>query len=158
MYFNYEVTYKYMPFNLQAAMGYAQFQRIDELVGKKNGIYRSYRERLADIDDIQLNPEPEYVYNGAWITGLLPGKSYGLDKLELIRLLGESGVPARPFFYPLSSLPAFGSREDEHREKNPVAYDICYRGVNLPGALILTEEQIDEVCDGVRKVLEGISR
>ena len=155
-YFNFEVTYKYMPFNLQAAMGYAQFQRIDELVGKKNWIYRSYRQRLADIDDILVNPEPQHVYNGAWITGLLPGKSYGIDKLEMIRRLGELGVPARPFFYPLSSLPAFGSQADIYREKNPVAYDVCSRGINLPGALIVTEEQIDEVCDGVREVFKGL--
>ena len=51
-YYNTEVTFKYMPFNLQAALGYAQFQRMDELVGKKRWIWKGYRERLADIPDL----------------------------------------------------------------------------------------------------------
>ena len=59
MYFNYEVGYKYMPFNLQAALGYAQFQRLDELVAKKRWIWSMYKERLADIPDLNFNPEPD---------------------------------------------------------------------------------------------------
>ncbi len=152
-YYVYEVTYKYMPFNLQAAMGYAQFQRIDELVGKKRWMLEHYRQRLADIPDITLNPEPEGGVNGAWITGLLIGKSHGIDKLEAIRRLGEMDVPARPFFYPLSSLPAYPGARERYQELNPVAYDICARGINLPGALIVSEAQMDFVCDGICRLL-----
>jgi len=152
-YYNYEVAYKYMPFSLQAAMGYAQFQRIDELVGKKHWIFECYKEKLADIEDIKLNPEPEGVFNGVWITALLIGKSYNMDKLEAMAKLEELGLPARPFFYPLSSLPAYPGCEAIYRPRNPRAYDICARGINLPGALILTEEQIDVVCDAIHKIL-----
>ncbi len=61
-YFNTEVTFKYMPFNVQAALGYAQFKRINELVGKKRWILNSFKDRLSDIPDIQLNPEPEHYF------------------------------------------------------------------------------------------------
>jgi len=152
-YYNYEVAYKYMPFSLQAAMGYAQFQRIDELLGKKRWIYEMYKEKLSDIEDIKLNPEPEGVFNGVWITALLIGKSYNMDKLEAMAKLEELGLPARPFFYPLSSLPAYPGCQEIYRPRNPRAYDICARGINLPGALILTEEQIDVVCDAIHKIL-----
>jgi perosamine synthetase len=152
-YLNEEVAYKYMPFNVQAAMGYAQFQRIDELVAKKQWILHSYKEKLADVPDIEFNIEPADVDNGAWITAMVPGASYGLDKHELMEQLAKVGVPSRPFFYPLSSLPAYLCAQEIYREKNPVAYDISSRGINLPGAMNLTEEQIDFVCDGVRKVL-----
>jgi perosamine synthetase len=152
-YFCYEVTYKYMPFNLQAAVGYAQFQRLDELVQKKRWIFDQYREKLSDIEDIEFNAEPEGGFNSAWITALLPGKSYGMTKQELIKRLQDVGVPSRPFFYPLSSLPAYPGMESIYRPRNPVAYDICARGINLPGALIMTEDQIDAVCAGVRNVL-----
>ena len=153
-YYNYEVTYKYMPFNLQAAMGYAQFQRIDELIAKKRWIFESYKERLGDIEDIQFNAEPEEGFNSVWITGLLIGKSYNMDKLEAMAKLKELGLPTRPFFYPLSSLPAYPGFEEIYRQRNRRAYDICSRGINLPGALIMTEEQIDRVCAGVRKILK----
>lgn len=153
MYYNYEVTYKYMPFNLQAAMGYAQFQRLDELVAKKRWIFEGYKTRLADLEDIQFNAEPEGGFNSVWITGLLIGKSYHLDKLQAMAKLQELGLPARPFFYPLSSLPAYPGYEPIYRPRNPQAYDICARGINLPGSLIMTEDQVDIVCEGVRKVL-----
>src|SRR5207237_4601679 len=68
IYYNYEVTYKYMPFNLQAALGYAQFQRLDELVEKKRCMWKAYMNRLQEIDDLKFNAEPDAVYNSAWIT------------------------------------------------------------------------------------------
>jgi perosamine synthetase len=152
-YYNYEVTYKYMPFNLQAAMGYAQFLRIGELLARKRWILEGYRARLADIPDIELNPEPEGGVNGAWITGLLIGRSYRMTKIEAMDRLKAMGLPTRPFFYPLSSLPAYPGQEARYRPRNPRAYDICSRGINLPGALIMTEDQIDAVAAGVRRLL-----
>ena len=143
VYFNYEVTYKYMPFNVQAALGYAQFQRIEELVGLKRNQLKMYRQRLGEIDDIILNTEPESGVNGAWITALLFGKSHKLKALEVVEKLAEMDIPARPFFYPLSSLPAYPMARVKYEPMNPVAYDISTRGINLPGSAILTEGQID---------------
>jgi perosamine synthetase len=156
-YFNYEVTYKYMPFNLQAAMGYAQFQRIDELIAKKRWIFEAYKDRLGDIEDIWFNAEPEGGFNSVWITGLLIGKSHRINKVQAMDKLKELGLPTRPFFYPLSSLPAYSGLEAVYRPRNPRAYDISARGINLPGALIMTEDQIDCVCDGIRKILKQSS-
>ena len=153
MYYNYEVTYKYMPFNLQAACGYAQFQRIDELVQRKREHLCYYREALADIDDLHMNPEPPGGVNGAWITALVFGESHGMTKSRAIEELAKLDVPARPFFYPLSSLPAYPGCRDEFMPKNPVAYNTADRGINLPGAANLTHEQIDKVCSGIRKVI-----
>lgn len=151
-YYNYEVTYKYMPFNLQAAMGWAQFQRIDELIAKKRWIFESYKERLADLVDVEWNAEPVDGSNSVWITGLLLGRSHGLTKQEAMKRLESYGLPSRPFFYPLSSLPAY-DQESTYRPRNPNAYDICSRGINLPGALIVTSGQIDRICDGIRRML-----
>lgn len=152
-YYNYEVTFKYMPFSLQAAMGYAQFQRIDELIKKKRWIFDSYKVKLQELEDIEFNAEPEGGFNSVWITGLLIGKSHNMNKLEAMEKLKALDLPTRPFFYPLSSLPAYPGMESVYRPRNPHAYDICSRGINLPGALIMTEEQIDFVCDGLKKVL-----
>lgn len=154
MYYNYEVTYKYMPFNLQAALGYAQFQRLDELVGMKRAIWQKYKERLADIEDIEFNAEPKGVYNSVWITALVFGKSHQMTKLDAIDKLQEIGIPARPFFYPLSCLPAYPGSEEKYKSRNPRAYDISGRGINLPGALNLTDDQIDAVCAGIRRILD----
>jgi len=152
-YFNTEVAYKYMPFNVQAALGYAQLQRIDELVGKKRWIWKGFCNRLADIPDILLNPEPEGVTNGVWATALVFGKSHGMTRDRALVELPKLRLPARPFFYPLSSLPAYPGREAEGRKNNPVAYDTSERGINLPCALNLTEHDLDLVSKGIHGLL-----
>jgi perosamine synthetase len=152
-YYNTEVAFKYMPFNVQAALGYAQFQRIEELVERKRWIWNGYRERLAGIPDIQLNPEPADVHNGVWCTALVFGKSHEMTRDKALAETPKLGFPSRPFFYPLSSLPAYPGREVEGRTNNPVAYDISERGINLPCALNLTEHDLDVVGRGVRRLL-----
>jgi perosamine synthetase len=153
MYYNYEVTYKYMPFNVQAALGYAQFQRLDELIGRKRDQLLFYKTHLRDVEDIELNPEPEGGVNGAWITALLFGKSHQITKQEAIDRLAELGIPVRPFFYPLSSLPAYPGSRERYESRNPLAYDICSRGINLPGAANLTEDQMLRICEGIQSIL-----
>jgi perosamine synthetase len=154
MYFNEEVTYKYMPFNVQAALGYAQFHRLDELIGRKREIYEWYKDGLQGIEDIELNAEPEGGFNSVWITALAFGRSHNLTKARAMERLLELNVPSRPFFYPLSSLPAYPGREAEGRRRNPVAYDVSDRAINLPGAMNLTREQVDFVCAGIRTMLQ----
>lgn len=151
-YFNTEVTFKYMPFNVQAALGYAQLQRIEDLVNKKRWIWQSFCDRLADIPDILLNPEPEYVKNGVWATALIFGKSHGMTRDKALEEIPKLGLPVRPFFYPLSSLPAF-NREEEGRRNNFVAYDVSERGINLPCALNLTNTDLDRYSEGLHKLL-----
>jgi len=150
-YFNEMVAYKYMPFNVQAALGLAQFRRIEELVKIQRHHYEFYRNELSDLD-VQFNHEPENVFNSAWITGMVVGQEYNLNKHELMAALSEIGVPSRPFFYPLSSIPAF-ELENVYNHKNNIAYDVSSRGINLPGAANLTDDQLKFISDGIRKVL-----
>lgn len=153
-YYNYEVTYKYMPFNLQAALGYAQFKRLDELVGKKRWIFKEYKKRLSDIEDLQFNDEPAHVFNSVWVTGLVFGKSHKMSKKDAIAKLQALGIPARPFFYPLSSLPAYPGYEKKYGKKNKNSYDISKRGINLSCALNLEEDQIDAISRGIKTILK----
>jgi perosamine synthetase len=151
-YFNTEVTFKYMPFNVQAALGYAQLKRIEELVDKKRWIWKGFQERLRDIPDILLNPEPPHVHNGVWATALVFGKSHGMTRDKALEEVPKLGLPVRPFFYPLSSLPAF-DREEEGRRNNPVAYDVSSHGINLPCAMNLTDDDLDRYCEGLHRLL-----
>jgi perosamine synthetase len=152
-FFNTEITFKYMPFNVQAALGYAQFKRINQLVEKKRWILKSYKERLSDIPDIQMNSEPEHIINGAWATALVFGSSHRISRDNAIEELTKLDLPVRPFFYPLSSLPAFND-ERNGRTNNPVAYDISSRGINLPYALNLTEFDLDKYTKALRSLLK----
>ena len=141
-----------MPFNVQAALGLAQFERLDELIKIKRHHYEFYKKELSHLD-VQFNSEPDNVFNGVWITGMVLGENYGMDKHEFINKLDSLGIPVRPFFYPLSSIPAY-NLEKEYIKKNSNSYKISNRGVNLPGAANLTDDQLKEICDNIKKVLE----
>ena len=67
-YFTLEATPKYMPSNIQGALAWAQFQRIDELISRKRHFLHLYKERLKELDDLQLNQENESIFNGVWAT------------------------------------------------------------------------------------------
>lgn len=153
MYYNYTVGYKYMPSNIQAALGYAQFQRIEELLAWKRGQLAMYRERLCKVRGLQLNTEPEGGVNGAWSTTVVFARHLSLTKEAAMRALEEVGIPTRPFFYPLSSLPAYPGYRGRYEGSNPRAYDISARGIHLPGSASLTEAQIDHICGTITELV-----
>lgn len=157
-YWNLEVAYKYMPFNVQAALGLAQFLRLEELLKKKKELHENYKILLREVSDIRLNYEPDYVYNSIWITGLEIGEKYRINKIEMMDRLKQLGIPSRPFFYPLSSLPAYQKmmfKKEIHRyqQQNKNAYDISRRSINLPCAFTVTLQQQQKICDSIKKIL-----
>jgi perosamine synthetase len=148
-YYNELIGFKFMPFNIQAALGLAQFERVDELVDERRNIFEMYREQLSDLD-VTFNYEDNDSFNCAWLTTIVIGKEYDIDKNEFIAKMEDLGTPARPFFYPLSSLPPFGL---DLSKENPVSYDISSRGVNLPSASNLTIGDINLICKNIKTVL-----
>lgn len=156
-YYNTEVTFKYMPFNLQAAIGYGQFKRINELVNKKNWILKQYKKNLSHIDGMYLNVEPDNQFNGAWCSTFVLDKSHKLSSEEILCQARHRGLELRPFFYPLSSLPAF--QEYKYLESvNTVAYDIYKRGINLPSALNLHINDIQYISNEIENIVLDTSK
>lgn len=154
-FWNREVAFKYKMSALQAALGLAQLERIDDLVARKREIFGWYRRRLSDVPGITLNAEPADTKNSYWMSTLLFDPPWNLTKEEVLARLAERGIDGRPFFYPLSSLPAFqgSSQAEAARWRNRISYRISPRGINLPSALSLTEEQIDRVCAELTDIL-----
>jgi perosamine synthetase len=127
---NIEIGYKYKMSNLQAALGLAQLERLEELVQKKREIFYWYKELLEEANGIFLNPDHPDLYNSYWMTTVLWGASLKQTKFDMVQKLKEAGIASRPFFSPLSSLRAYEGASDAARaqKENVVAYDICARG------------------------------
>lgn len=149
-YFNEAITPKYMPFNLQASLGCAQLERVEELISMKRSMYNRFKKNLADLEDITLNPEPDGIQNGAWTTAGVFSVQSKITKQEAIKRLAELGTPIRPFFYPLSSIPAYDGKKEMGMKESPIAYDISRRGINFPCAYSVTNDQIDFISEKVR--------
>lgn len=142
------IGYKYKMSNMQAALGLAQLERINELLDKKIKIFHEYKKNLSGLP-IEMNPQPEYTKNSFWMPTIVFDKSTGIQSEELINLFQENNIDARPFFYPLSSLPMF-----REKKENILSYDISSRAINLPSYHDLTNEQIKYVCDLLKNFLK----
>ena len=154
-FFNTEVAYKYRMSSLQAAFGIVQLERIEELLARKKEIFAWYSERLADIPGLRLNPEPRGFVNTYWMTTILLDEDHGLTSQDLMAAFAEQSIDVRPFFHPLSSLPAFRDtlQAKAAKSRNKTAYKLSPRGANLPSPMSLTEVQADRVCSVLQRIL-----
>jgi len=160
MFCNTDVAFKYKMSSMQAALGLGQIERIDELLDRKRQIFSWYQKRLKDVQGITLNAEAEDVKNTYWMVSIIIDEKRGLEKEELMRLLAEKNIDSRPFFRPLSSIPAYESSEqaDVARRRNHVSYRIAPFGVNLPSGLSLDEEKVEYICDALHTLLSNGTR
>lgn len=144
-FFNDEVAFKYKMSSLQAALGQAQLDRVEELVAGKRQIFAWYRDRLGDHPYLQLNAEPMGTVNSYWMSTVVVDPAGGVTKEALAEQLLAAGISSRPFFHALSSLPAYAALPAAERARgaNPVSRRLGRYGLNLPSALSLTEEDVD---------------
>jgi perosamine synthetase len=155
MFFNTEVAYKYKMSSMQAALGLAQLERIDELIEHKREQFQWYKQELMGLDGIALNAEPEGIRNTFWMVTIVLDPKFGLNKTQLMERLSQHGMDTRPFFHPLSSIPAYEDSEQAYfaRQRNKVAYSISPFAINLPSALSLRKNEVDAVCTALKEIL-----
>lgn len=135
-----EVGYKFKMSNIQAALGCAQLERIDELVGAKRKIFSRYKALLSSYTELNLNPEPQGQLNSYWMPTVVFSEQSGIKQEQLINAFQKANIDARVFFWPLSSLPMFSAKPE-----NQCAYEICQRAINLPSYPQLTESEQQQV-------------
>jgi perosamine synthetase len=154
-FYNTEVAFKYRMSGLQAAFGMAQLSRIEELIARKREIFGWYRDRLADRQGIQTNAEPDGYFSTFWMTTAVIDQGFGYDTQRLMAAFLERNIDTRPFFHPLSSLPAYAGTGSAigASDRNPVSYSIAPRAINLPSAMRLTESDVDRVCEALIGIL-----
>ena len=143
------IGFKYKLSNIQAAIGCAQMERIKELIQKKKEILSRYKKQLETLDGIQMNPEPEGIINGAWMPTVVFDESTGISREKIKASFDKENIDARVFFWPLSSLPMF-----DIVDENVTARSISMRAINLPSFHDISNEEIDRICQIVKKEVE----
>ncbi|HEU5478377.1 MAG TPA: DegT/DnrJ/EryC1/StrS family aminotransferase, partial [Candidatus Tumulicola sp.] len=144
------VGYKYKMSNIQAAIGCAQMERIDDLLARKRAILRSYRERIERIRGAAMNPELTGTINGAWMPTVVFDEAAGVTGEALAAAFRSANIDARVFFSPLSSLPMFGGEAT-----SPIAASLPGRAINLPSYHDMNAADIDRVADVVIQVADA---
>jgi perosamine synthetase len=143
------VGFKYKMSNIQAAIGCAQMERIEELIKRKQEIFGLYKDQLSQFSGLLMNPEPKGTINGAWMPTVvfLPETKITRDILQ--KAFAEENIDARVFFWPLSRLPMF-----EPVEINYVSRDLPCRAINLPSYHDMSDVEVRRVCKVIKILLE----
>jgi perosamine synthetase len=153
---HYELGFNFRLTNVQAAIGLAQLERIEEHVKKKVWIGRAYNELLKPLQKkgvVQLPAEKEWAKNTYWMYGVVLNQKVGLDAKTVTNRLAENGIQTRPFFYPLHKQPAFEKFEWYRKETLSVSENLYKYGFYLPTGLTINQENIENVAKAVMKVL-----
>jgi perosamine synthetase len=141
-YWHPEIGYNYRMTNLQAALGVAQLERIEELIAVRVRNAAYYGHRLTNIAGLNPPPRAQWAENVYWMYTVLVEDEYGLDRDTLMARLRQRGIDTRPAFYPIHTLPMY------HQDQCfPVAEELGRKGLNLPSGATLTREQVNLVCD-----------
>lgn len=149
-YWHDEIGFNYRMTNLQAALGLAQLQRIDEFIEDRIKIFKLYQSYLADIPRIKLNFTADYARNVYWLVCLEVEGYTEAKRNALIKSLELQGIETRPYFYPVSEM----SMYQQNPKLTPITHQVYQRGINLPSYFGLTSEEIEYVCSCLRSHLE----
>lgn len=155
-YWHTEVGFNYRMTNLQAALGFAQMKRIDELVQKKKTIFNWYQQSLmrnmpAQNPNITLNRSEPWADNVFWQVCLEVEGWQAEERDRFMQSLAKRGIESRPYFYPISDMPMYAPTA---RYKTTVAHQISQQGINLPSYFEMTQRDVYTVCQMLRECLK----
>jgi perosamine synthetase len=144
--FNYRMT------NLQAAIGLAQLEKVDEYVALRRRHAADYTERLRNVEGLRVPVERSWARNVYWMYGVVIEDAFGCSRDDLMTGLAERGIETRTFFIPMHEQPVLHERGLFRTERYPVASDLGRRGLYLPSSTGLSEADLSYVVEAVRDV------
>ena len=147
-----ELGFNYRMTNIQAAIGLAQFEQIDQYVQMRRKNAAMYNSLLKDIPGITLPVERPDVKNVYWMYSILIDRKFGTGRRRFMESLKAKGIETRIFFLPLHNQPIFKKMGCASKKRYPVAEDIARRGLYLPSGSGLKKKEIEYICDCIRTI------
>ncbi|SMF89094.1 perosamine synthetase [Azospirillum oryzae] len=138
--------------NLQAAVGLAQVERIEDHLARKRRIAAQYGARMAGLP-LALPAERPWAHSVYWMYGIVLDDEVPFDAAECAARLRALGVDSRPFFLGMHEQPALLERGLFRGERYPVAERLARRALYLPSGLALSDAEQELVADAVKRVL-----
>jgi perosamine synthetase len=148
-----QLGYNYRLPELSATLGLAQMRRLDDLLQKRSQVaawYEQVLEPLKDIERPMIVPTTTRMTWFVYVIRLRPG----LDREAVAVRLERSGVPTRPYFPTIHLQPYFVERFGYQPGDFPVAEDLAARGLALPFSGVMTQDQVAQVADALRRAIQ----
>jgi perosamine synthetase len=152
------LTHKYLGYNyrlneLSAALGAVQMTRVDELINKRGQVAQWYMDRLEELQGIEGPQVVPTTTRMSWFVFVVRFDPE-IDRNRVVGLLKQKGIPARPYFIPIHLQEYMMERFGYEEGNFPITEDLGRRGLALPFSSVMTLEQVEEVCQALRDVLE----
>jgi len=153
-----EIGYNFRMTNLQAAVGLAQCERIDEFVAIKRRNAQVYTEALHSVPMLGLPVEKSWAKNVYWMYGVVLDEKSGWDATQVMVALEKQGIVTRPFFLGLHEQPVLMPYCDNMCTQYPVTERIARQGFYLPSGLTLTKDTLYKVAGNLKQCLSQLAR
>ncbi len=154
-YIHEELGFNFRMSNIQAALGVAQLERLDEFIERKRIMGKRYTKLLADVAGIQLPMvKTTYAENIYWVYGIVLKDEVSFDAEGMMCRLAEQQIGTRHFFWPMHKQPVFNKLGLFKDEYYPIAEKLAGRGFYIPSGLALTEEEIIHVTEVMKNILK----
>ena len=150
-YWHDEIGFNYRMTNLQAALGVAQLERIDEFITARREVMDAYRVELGSRPGLRLNRDAAWAKNAYWMICLEVEGMGEQARDRLMASLKQAGVDSRPYFYPVSDMPMYPGAD------TPVTHRLSHSGINLPSYVGLTRDDVRFISGEVVRCLEGVA-
>ena len=146
------IGYNYRMTNIQAALGVAQMERIDQIVEQKRRNAALYKKSLQDIPGITPPPEASWAKNIYWLYSILVDEEkFGMSSQKLGEQLKKTGIETRPIFPPVHKQPIYNTGQSL-----PVCEGISCRGLSLPSSVNLNRDEIKSVTRKIGSIQECV--
>ena len=150
-----EIGWNFRMTNMQAALGLAQIERLDEFINKKRSMGKKYNALLKGLNNIQLPlKETSYSENIYWIYGLVLDENFLVNADSIMEKLKKSGIGTRPYFWPIHNQPVLKKLDLFKNDSFPVAERIARKGFYIPSGLGLTDSEINRVSSELWAILD----
>jgi len=145
--------YNYRIDEMSAAMGASQMSRLEEILSKREQVAAWYEARLAEIAGVEIPFIELFTTRTSWFVYVIRFDKK-INRDEMAKRLDARGIPVRPYFLPIHLQPymveKFGGREGDF----PVTEDLGKRGLAIPFSGVMTEEQVNYVCNIIREEVQ----
>lgn len=149
-----EIGFNYRLSNISAGIGRGQMKVLPLRVQQKREIYERYRQNLMGMP-LTFQPETEGCESNRWLTSILLERDSGITPMQLLDALNEGNIEGRHLWKPMHAQPVFQHCGYVTAGEESVSDDLFARGVCLPSDTKMTMEDVDRVCDVIRKVFYG---
>jgi dTDP-4-amino-4,6-dideoxygalactose transaminase len=144
--------YNYRMDEMSAALGVAQMGRLEELLVKREAVAAWYGERLAEMRGVVPTPLAPTTTRLSWFVYVVR-LDPAFERGKVMQRLEDKRIPSRPYFAPIHLQRYFVDRFGYQPGDFPVAEDLGRRSLALPFSGVMTEDEVDEVCQMLREAM-----